>query len=72
MSEPMGVTMSVPQGSILGPFLFLIYINDLTYTLKDCDSNITLYADDTILYSTDKNVYLACAKKRRTLVQLCE
>ena len=67
----MCVTMGVPQGSILGPFLFLIYINDLTYTLRNCDSNITLYADDTILYSADKDMYRACAKNRNTLVRLC-
>ena len=49
LSKLLDVTMGVPQGSILGPFLFLIYINNLTYTLRNCDSSITLYADDTIL-----------------------
>ena len=63
MSKPLRVKMGVPQGSILGPFLFLIYINDLVYTLKNCDSNVTLYADDTILYSADVDIYQACAKK---------
>ena len=72
VSKPMCVTMGVPQGSILGPFLFLIYINDLTYTLRNCDSNITLYADDTILYSADKDMYRVCAKNRNTLARLCE
>ena len=72
LSKSMGIKMGVPQGSIRGPFLFLIYINDLVYTLRDCDSSITLYADDTILYSADADLYRACAKNRITLTKLCE
>ena len=67
ISSKMNVEMGVPQGSILGPILFIIYVNDLMYTLKDCDSNITMYADDTILYSADENIYRACAANRKTL-----
>ena len=42
------VNAGVPQGSILAPTLFLLYINDL---LEDVICNIAIYADNTTLYS---------------------
>ena len=47
------VTCGVPQGSILGPLLFGLIINDIHIPLTDAD--IILYADDTILYCAGKN-----------------
>ena len=47
-SQEYGVNLGVPQGSILAPTLFLLYINDLP---DDVICDIVIYADDTTLYS---------------------
>ena len=49
------ISVGVPQGSILGPLFFFVYINDLT---KDFKCNVKLFADDTSLFTVveDPNV----------------
>ena len=43
----------VPQGSILGPLLYLMYVNDIG---NSCQCNILSFADDTTLYASHSNI----------------
>ena len=52
VSRNFQVTSGVPQGSVLGPLLFLIYVDDITREIK---SDIRLYADDTLLCHNIEN-----------------
>ena len=51
MSSTRTVRFGVPQGSILWPLPFVLYINDLPQCLENCSINI--YADDTVIYFTN-------------------
>lgn len=56
ISKPNNITIGVPQGSILGPFFFILFVNDYPKCLKYSNVTIYMYADDTSQDVTDKSV----------------
>ena len=53
LSQPREINYGVPQGSVIGPIFFLLFINDMEKVIKH--SQICLFADDTVLYNSNIN-----------------
>ena len=67
-SEYTNVDIGVPQGSVLGPLLFLIYINDVINSSKLL--TFSLFADDTVVLYSNKNVSLLISTMNKELKKL--
>ena len=61
------VMCGVPQGSVLGPLFFILYVNDVQHAVKG--SQLQLYADDTVIHTAGKGVDKAVAKLQPSLNQ---
>ena len=57
VSDPLHITSGVPQGSVLGPLLFIIYFKDIPSVTQACSA---LFADDTLLFRDDRQGANGC------------
>ena len=69
-SDSEHISFGVPQGYILGPLLFLIFINDLPLALKYAVTSIDLYADDTTVYDIQSSMETLQQNLQNSLILL--
>jgi hypothetical protein len=67
-SDVRSIKYGVPQGSVLGPLLFLLYVNDIGNALPE--AKIKLFADDTNIFIFSDNIEMLNQKAQNCIVQL--
>ena len=70
ISDALPLNIGVPQGSILGPLLFLIFINDLPKCISH--GKLSMYADDTTLYVSDTDIDVITCKLKSDLIAISD
>ena len=68
-SQYENIKCGVPQGSILGPLLFILYMNDICHTSSILKT--ILFADDTTCFYSHKNVNILCETVNKELKEIC-
>ena len=65
ISDAKNIRVGIPQGIILGPSLFLIFINDISECIRSCTCNI--YADDVVIYYPHEDIKVIIASNFRQI-----
>ena len=69
-SKTVDIQAGVPQGSILGPLLFILFSNDFTDVIEG--ARIVKYADDTVIYVADKDLKVIKTKLTKDMKSMAD